>query len=808
MFARVTTSAHVCLRCQRRLANIIPAKSSQLNVPSTSRRWQSSAVARLEEEEEEHLNAPSTPALTQTPPKFKSFTRWRPPTSKSAELGVNSLGKPAEVLILPAHDRKIPTLATEAGGQEDSVATLQESLDSEQSHVDPASLHRAIGQVYDKFLESRDDIAPEITLEEYNSMHHQMLRAFTQAQLQHYLLARLPDNHPFKVKSERSMKRSMKSRSILISKIFTEVWGLVIPSNAINENKSYNYIPDEATFEYLLTDPRQPLSTIAKEKNVTINAFRRERRFEVSGTPHAAKSAKKAINNFHKNKDNLQSIVVNFMSKKQSIYADPSMRGAVKAFLRRVQEKYHLHIAIGKTTIKIVHHNMPHAAKQAADEIRIAGESKKEIRRVHICQPRKSSQMALERYPTPPEFPLGISQTPWSRLMTTNIETSMSDPSSMRPHSISEAATIVQKLSAFFEPSKFLSAPTTRSNVRSEVTAIIGQALFQSKPIPLAAERAVKRPLANTDSQSTELSVYPSNTSPSVEGKGEHKRVADQLKSMAGPTFAGDLPFTLQQLINLDSWKELPLHTQRDIVTDRGQSIHRLVFACANIEESNNWPSFEVYASSALAAHTAERAELTVLRISAIHAQRSFYALFPEGQNDVKFTQQIKHDLVYPNKNKLVAHASTLEAFSEYFKSAQLVDGTRWIFESPLNLPVAFTMRSFAERRRLAPWGRAEISEAGNTTYDKALSKVGYYLHSMETVEADSHSVPVPITPGGSETATLSLDNITFSGSNVTRQELRLSDRPLFSTPSLKKLDLTTLVNGAMALAEHLGKDP
>jgi hypothetical protein len=126
-------------------------------------------------------------------------------------------------------------------------------------------------------------------------------------------------------------------------------------------------------------------------------------------------------------------------------------------------------------------------------------------------------------------------------------------------------------------------------------------------------------------------------------------------------------------------------------------------------------------------------------------------------------------------------------------------------------------MRNIAKRTHSATSEQGEYTEPELDTFvtkaaiardDKAYTKVEYYLRSADVVGVDSHSMPVPTSPDGSETALLSLDNITFSGSDVARQELRLSDRSLFSSPNLEQIDLATLVNGAMGLAEHLGTNP
>lgn len=887
MFARATTSAHVCLRCQRRLVNTIPANSSQFKAQSASRRWQSNAVASLKEEQD---YTDITDHAVQPTPTLRRLRKWHRHSS-IAQLGVNSFGKPAEVLILPAHDRKIPKLSTETEKPEDSRTTLQDSLDSEKAPLDPASLHRAIEQVYNKFLEGRESSGPEITLTEFESIKNQIFKAFTLAQVQHYLIAHSPTNDS--PKETRGLKRVLRNRSRLIGQIITHVWGMHVPIDAIKqrnrelskESTFFYYVQNEGVFEHLLTDHRQPLNTIAKEKNVTIEVFRQKRRLRVSGSAHDAQLGVQAISKFVRN--NLETIIVHF-EPEQSVYADPSMRDAVTAFLKRVQEKYHLHIALRDSGIIIVHRNMPYAAKQAVREIRIAGESRKEKYQIHICQPHNSDQMGLARFPTPPEFASGIPHMPWNRLLATDIERSLPKSSSPEPQTPSEAATVTQNVTRFFDCGKGFSAPAIRGNLRSEVTAKIGQALFQIKFVSLAAAKKLRRPLGNANSQTIEnyvdlddssfdssglenvevsdfealdndtpydladldqeshlspfvetqtaqenhgelqiledrgigniLSLSP-HTSSNLEGKVEEQKAqsANPLNPLAGPAFTCDIPFALQQLANLSPWKEPASQAQPDIINAAAQTIYRLEFTCTHIHESNTPLSFEVYASSTARGHKTDRHLLKVLRLSAIHAERSFYALCLRRQVDVKFTQQFKHDLVSPNKNRRGAHKKTWDAFKGYFASAELVDHTDWTFRPSLEVPIDFKMRDIAKKAHVAASERREntepeldpfVTKAVVAKDDKAYTKVEYYLRSVEVVEVDSHGIPVPTSPNGSDTAILSLDNITFSGSDVARQELRLSDRSLFSSPNLKQTDLATLVNGAMGLAEHLGSHP
>lgn len=885
MFARATKSAHVCLRCQRRLLKNGAANPSQSKATSPLRRWQSNAAAKLEEEEDDEAAAEYNQHFDRPPriirvldPPYRILQR-----SRTAKLGVDSFGRPAEVLILDAFDRTLPTAGDDTADQDDSGTTLQESLDSENAPLDLASLHRAIGQVYHKFVAKRDNLAAELTLEEYDLMKKQILESFTLEQIRHYLNAHSPRDTSLQENSTASLPVS-NTRSALVRRILTEVWKLVPPIDAIKQRardsaktKAYFYrARDEAELEHLLTDRRQPLDTIAKEKHVTIEVFRQQRRVKVSGTRQDAQEGVQAISKFVKRK--LESVLVQF-APDQSIYADPSMRNAVKTFLKRIQEKYQLHIVLRKSDVKIVHHSMPRAAKEAAREIRIAGERSPGLYEMHVCEPHPAEQTSLERFPTPSEFGWEASHRPWHRLLATNTVRSTLSPAVLKSHHKHNAATILQKLKLFFDSGNALSAPTKRDDYRFQITATIGQALFQSKQVLPVMETSSSIPLGDFKGQSAvdlfefedppmdssvaeELEVtdfealdgytlsklsnsdqpsplsqeelrsfdddyvvgngrgLPPYDSGDLKGKQESRKadLATTTNALADPAFSSAVPYTLQQLATLSPWKEPAANAQADVITAPSQTVYRLEFVSSVVSRRYKTPpSFELYVSSTARDHKSQRPLLKVLRLSAIHEERAFYALCPRRQVDIKFTQQLKHDLVTPHHETPDDHKKLRSAFIGYFASAQLVDQHEWVFRPSLDLPIDSSMRSVARRIRLAspdqedgtaPETSTSEPKVEATEDEKTDQKLEYYLRSAEVVDMHSHSIPIPTAPKGSSTALLSLDNITFSGFNDTRQELRLSDRSLFSSPNLKQQDLTILVNGALGLAENLGNTP
>ncbi|KAK5046595.1 hypothetical protein LTR84_007356 [Exophiala bonariae] len=886
MFARANNSVHVCLRCQKRLLNNIPVKSSsQLKTQSPLRRWQSNAVAKFEEEDEDEVDHKSAsdkpPRITweSYPAKDKSrLSKWRP----AASIGVNSFGKPAEVLILKAHDRKVLKAVYDTPDEDGPATTLQESLDSEQAPLDHTSLHRAIGDVYHKFVGNRDNPEADLTLQEYDSIKKHLTDSFTPTQMLHYLHAHTSSKEPFQKTGKHGYTRSTLMQSIL-----TTVWNLNLPLDALEARKRANrkqsslsyIVRDEAELDHLLTAHRQPLKEIAKKNHVNIEVFRRQRRLKVTGVNHEAQLGVQAIAKYVKQK--LESIVVPFYPE-YSVYADPSERDAVRAFLQRVQEKYQVHIALRKNDVKIVYYNMQSAvrAKQAAREISIVGDSRPESYEIHVLQSHGTDQVALERFPTPPEFARGILNRPWHRLLVTDTPDVPPRCTTVDTDQNSDSTTILQRLKLFLDCGDNLPLPTKRRDLRFHVTAHFGQALFRSRPAPaprvttnnssilvedLASESLGEiaditdqpwdlsihdgiavgdfqepdsktlseilkfdsgEPIDQDDSQilddhlSGESHVPPHSSSSIDVGKGaQNMKPTTTSNMLADPTFSCDVPYALQQLARLSPWKSPINGAQPDITAAPTQTIYRLEFICSsNPSNRRKLPVFELYVSSTARSHKSERERpsLKVLRVSAIHDQRSFYALCPRRHVDIKFKQQLKHDLTYPNNDMPHLFKKIRAAFDSYLANSKHSEQKEWSFGPYLEIAVDSSMRNVAKRclSSVAPDQantlEREMSVSGSnleTTENNKGNKLEYCLRRAEVVEMDSYSMPVPSAYKELKRNTLCLENITFSGAEQTRQELLLSDHSLFSTPNLKNQDLTTLVNGALGLAEYLGNN-
>lgn len=107
MFTRATSRSYTCLKCQYRLA---VRESARIDFQNTNtqvpRRWQTSAASAAVEEDYEKDEASETPRdfVKQQESRPYYSRRWRP--TPTANIGADVLGKPAEILLLPARKRR------------------------------------------------------------------------------------------------------------------------------------------------------------------------------------------------------------------------------------------------------------------------------------------------------------------------------------------------------------------------------------------------------------------------------------------------------------------------------------------------------------------------------------------------------------------------------------------------------------------------------------------------------------------------------------------------------------------------------
>ena len=315
MFARVTQSAAIC-RCQSRLApaNAPWPKAESVFKPTIPVRRHSAAVARVEEEEEEQEvdNGYNPQEEVVERKHHKRLTRHkRLKIASVAELGIPSLGQPAEVLVLQPRDRSIPKVPTHT--ENETNQNLLESLETENKPLSPGEVRENIEQIKAPFGTS----GGELNEIQWQLLRKRLVSGFTYKQLVRYIedvekeaaekgpepsTTRNPSrsfmrlNPVLTAKGQRS-KHQKKLKSRASFHIMLDVWGFSIKGagESSNDVSSLEIILPSHELEVLLIHREQPLKKLANTLRLQIDLFREKRKVVITGSAKAAVEARKAL---------------------------------------------------------------------------------------------------------------------------------------------------------------------------------------------------------------------------------------------------------------------------------------------------------------------------------------------------------------------------------------------------------------------------------------------------------------------------------------------------------------------------------
>ena len=258
MFARHFCYSQVCLRCLRpqrlQLGAIEPRVGRQ-------RRGQSGIAAAVQEEIDD--NDPVTIIRTSSATKQYKFKKWRP--AKTEVLGVPSLGTPAEVLVLPPRDRKIPTVPT---GSEGRKHEIQASLDSE---LHPLTQE----QVNDNLDLLKPPVATATSVADAESLgrlRKTLVKGFKTNQLLRYI--EFKHQRPFKLKDLPRTKIGFKSR--LANYIVSQLWLAAPPADQNDRdqsNVSSKFSLPRSVLQALLAQTSKPLQALSEGEGIRIDVF-------------------------------------------------------------------------------------------------------------------------------------------------------------------------------------------------------------------------------------------------------------------------------------------------------------------------------------------------------------------------------------------------------------------------------------------------------------------------------------------------------------------------------------------------------
>lgn len=299
MFSRTPRISHICLRCQRdlaRRATRYPERSSRPFLGGRSIRHQTAAAAKVVDEADDRENEHTSPLINYDHAPHQDGTASKRPTQysykklkrpRTAGLGVKSLGKPSEIILLPSHDRILPESVDYI---ETPKQDLSAAIESEKVPLPWEQVKEYIEQAHSG-LEKREGL---LDLEEWDALKLALKRGFSRVQLHRFLQEEAKGNPDIPEDARRL---------VLAKLIATHVWGYQLPelepqkplvAEQENTAEPEATATKEFTNEYdlllLQRDTKNGLQALSRSKGVSVSV--RGHTVTVKGTKAAVKKAK------------------------------------------------------------------------------------------------------------------------------------------------------------------------------------------------------------------------------------------------------------------------------------------------------------------------------------------------------------------------------------------------------------------------------------------------------------------------------------------------------------------------------------
>lgn len=831
MFDRAIQSAFICLRCQSRLLHQQTARPSsvRLRQPKSAARWQSTVVARVEEEDDdnddhkkEDEDAETRHNRSDIPhPMPEPTSKWKKPSLDQhkgayrkfhpdyvAELGLSSLGKPAEVLVLQPRDRRIPRVPIE--DDRESEPHLLESLQAETAPLDPEQVKQNIEQIKKHF----GDGGQMLDEAQWKELRHNLVKGFTHVQLLDYIrhmeermqhtskqagesadtssltslsseLSRIIEKQELK----RSGRNKIKRRAAI--SIMKDIWGFSLPAGE-EEAEDMQRVTVSMSRHHigaLKAQGSQPFKKIAESLKVKIDIFQDKSKLGVYGSTVAVEEARKALICM---RSQITSMTIDSGKAKHllPILRDGKYEQGLLVEVRRNRPVYieKENLSKGFPQLRIFYHQSERGEAEAARRgILLAGRRLGPKSSISAWPPLKEKSTWLVPYTPWQALPWWERLSSWGRwgfLQEADVKAAKELPAKATITSAlpKEVYTLMSASSSRFHSSK------EKGRVVQTYAALFGQALFRRDikyPLPTVLEGQIKEP-------------------PNV----QH---SDLKLPGAAPSMVTDIPLLAHSLAACKPWSA----NSRGSIDGRTQStpkerfLHRLHFLPAAAESGS--PPLQVHLQGD-DLQLGLQQPLRIHSISAVLEERSHFMLLPDFTCDINFRKQVLYyfyrtDL---NQKKNPKHTQFNDQFLRYLNQTQGQKVPRFAPFVKLNLPIDFVKRftkkltsispSVLEKSKPPPDNSDSASPAA-TDLAEPTPKSGpteYMLAASETVEVASFSHTVA--------SGLCLDHVHFSALDGTqsRQELRLAERP-FPDIQASAIQFPKLFDSAYSLASWLG---
>ncbi|KAF7512328.1 hypothetical protein GJ744_001896 [Endocarpon pusillum] len=327
MWIRVSRDASVCLRCRLQITRSLLHRAPHCRRPDRpSPRTQSTAAAVVENNVEDtgedigeniggDVKEPQRKHRTSKKRKNKLRWIWKPP--RVAKLGVSSLGKPAEVLVLKDRDRHIPAATDdEAERSKASQPRILEALHAENLPMSSESVRQSLDQIADPYRNQSKALSGEQRVE----LKKKLMDGFTQEQLRSYCEI---DNRPKLVTNTGTHASSSIGRPIptgnptpdgdalkdvtaekglpklgkagLVDHILRHKWAFT--SLADEQTERYVPLPTQK-LEYVLKHRQSLLKEVEEQFSVTIEVAGGNGRINIQGGLKQVTAAQDTLTSF------------------------------------------------------------------------------------------------------------------------------------------------------------------------------------------------------------------------------------------------------------------------------------------------------------------------------------------------------------------------------------------------------------------------------------------------------------------------------------------------------------------------------
>ena len=793
MISRVTRTAYVCLRCQSRL---LRNESPFTFLPSSSRiavrgqrRQQSTAAAQVEEEDVAEERPRPSGSRT-------GFRTWRP--APVAELGVNALGKPAEVLLLEQRDRKIPEPP-----EDDDKEHKPQLLAALQAEAQPLNADLVRTNI-ELVREPHGQPGQELSQEQWLGLIQSLTKGFKTSQLVEYMRTLATEDEKSvkegvrtstlgvstqKIASiARALKRSKSNADLrsrlqwtdkrgLSAYIISEMWCMRKPVDE-TEMKALGQSTVSLrplVLKTILAQQQQPLSQLSEEFGVKIDVFQTQKKLVIGGGNDAVARAKAAVATLQRQ---IQCVKLDLGLRKH-FFLDERLARFEGAFLEVIGRKRHVHIEQinkdGKLSFNIYYLQ---SEKRAAEECKRdlllgARPSKPPSASNALLQANDKSNKLLpyrSRHATS-WVEAQVSWERWCRQRGNAAFPKDSGSQEQRDSHPSPTSNVWRHLKSSTLFPELAASPETRC----VYSAVIGQVLFVKNERPLHRKALEKSGLSKIE-----------------------------------PALSTDVPLLAQYLTGLLPFQnsEKPGRSKREVLMGFNRAIHRLRLCSAGSQ--NLWPDIEVLLEGD-DANKGLRQPLRIRNISAIAEERRYNYLLPDLPVDIQFNKRTHFDFYVAGRKQEPQHRKLNQQILAYLSSAQGQDEQVFAPFVKLTLPEKLTQRvkekvkaSAASEKsdKLQQTGPSKSVVTADT--DKSgpkLVQTEYTLAALETVDCASYAL--------SSSKDICLDHINLhdSSGGGDFQQLRLGRQSAFDLPEDDtSQEFPTLFTAACELASKLGK--